>query len=201
MRQAEEQAPGVPGALVGGGGGGGAGAGAGVSTFFFPHAVVSIAPLTRKITAHIRKLRIINVLLAVRIPRFMDRLLEATARAERDHFWFHGFRRFVQPLLVQATEGVQAPRILDCGCGTGHNLKMLRQFGRAWGIDITWSGLAYARDGGERGVARASAPACPFPPASSIWSPRSTCCMRSRTRSSEKRSMRCIGCCGPEDRS
>ena len=93
----------------------------------------------------------------------MDRLLEATARAERDHFWFHGFRRFVQPLLVQATEGVQAPRILDCGCGTGHNLKMLRQFGRAWGIDITWSGLAYARDGGERGIARASASCLPFP--------------------------------------
>jgi len=93
----------------------------------------------------------------------MDLLLEATARAERDHFWFHGFRRFVQPLLVQATEGVQAPRILDCGCGTGHNLKMLRQFGRAWGIDITWSGLAYARDGGERGIARASASCLPFP--------------------------------------
>ena len=93
----------------------------------------------------------------------MDRLLEATARAERDHFWFHGFRRFVQPLLVEATEGVQAPRILDCGCGTGHNLKMLRQFGRAWGIDITWSGLAYARDGGERGIARASASCLPFP--------------------------------------
>jgi SAM-dependent methyltransferase len=92
----------------------------------------------------------------------MDRLLEATARAERDHFWFHGFRRFVQPLLAQATDGVQAPRILDCGCGTGHNLTMLRQFGRAWGIDITWSGLAYAHDQGERGVARASASRLPF---------------------------------------
>jgi SAM-dependent methyltransferase len=93
----------------------------------------------------------------------MDRLLEATARAERDHFWFHGFRRFVQPLLAQATDGVPSPRILDCGCGTGNNLLMLRRFGRAWGIDITWSGLAYARDQGERGVARASATRLPFP--------------------------------------
>jgi SAM-dependent methyltransferase len=92
----------------------------------------------------------------------MDRLLEATARAERDHFWFQGFRRFVQPLLAQATEGVPAPRILDCGCGTGHNLTMLRQFGRAYGIDITWSGLAYAHDQGERAVARASASCLPF---------------------------------------
>jgi SAM-dependent methyltransferase len=92
----------------------------------------------------------------------MDRLLEATARAEKDHFWFHGFRRFVRPLLSQATAGIRSPRILDCGCGTGHNLTMLRQFGRAWGIDITWSGLAYARDLGERGVARASAACLPF---------------------------------------
>ncbi len=92
----------------------------------------------------------------------MDRLLEATARAERDHFWFHGFRRFVQPLLARATEGVPAPRILDCGCGTGHNLTMLRQFGRAYGIDITWSGLAYAHDQGERAVARASVTCLPF---------------------------------------
>ena len=93
----------------------------------------------------------------------MDRLLEATARAERDHFWFHGFRRFIQPLLSRAVEGRANARILDCGCGTGHNLTMLRQYGRACGIDITWSGLAYARAHGERQVARASATCLPFP--------------------------------------
>lgn len=52
--------------------------------------------------------------------------------------------------------------ILDCGCGTGHNLQLLRQYGRAVGIDITWSGLAYARERGERQVARASAARLPF---------------------------------------
>jgi SAM-dependent methyltransferase len=93
----------------------------------------------------------------------MDRLLEATARAERDHFWFHGFRRFVQPWLARAVEGVRAPLILDCGCGTGHNLAMLRRYGRACGIDITWTGLAHAHLLGERAVARASATSLPFP--------------------------------------
>jgi ubiquinone/menaquinone biosynthesis C-methylase UbiE len=93
----------------------------------------------------------------------MDRLLEATARAERDHFWFHGFRRFIQPVLSRAVEGRANPRILDCGCGTGYNLTMLRRYGRACGIDITWSGLAYARARGERQVARASATCLPFP--------------------------------------
>jgi ubiquinone/menaquinone biosynthesis C-methylase UbiE len=93
----------------------------------------------------------------------MDRLLEATARAERDHFWFRGFRRFVEPLLTRATAGHRQPLILDCGCGTGHNLRMLRRYGRAVGIDITWSGLAYARRQGEHRVARASATCLPFP--------------------------------------
>jgi SAM-dependent methyltransferase len=92
----------------------------------------------------------------------MDRLLEATARAERDHFWFHGFRRFVRPLLTEAARGLEDPRILDCGCGTGHNLTLLREFGRACGIDLTWSGLSYARSRGERAVARASAACLPF---------------------------------------
>src|SRR5205085_695576 len=93
----------------------------------------------------------------------MDRLLEATARAERDHFWFHGFRRFVKPLLARAVADLPSPRILDCGCGTGYNLEMLRRYGQAWGVDLTFSGLLYAQGLGERRVARASVAHLPFP--------------------------------------
>jgi SAM-dependent methyltransferase len=92
----------------------------------------------------------------------MDRLLDATARAERQHFWFRGFRRFVTPLLDQAAARRTDLRILDCGCGTGNNLRLLRNYGRACGIDLTFSGLAYARRQGERLVARASALSLPF---------------------------------------
>lgn len=92
----------------------------------------------------------------------MDRLLDATARAEREHFWFRGFRRFVTPLLEEAARGSTALRILDCGCGTGNNLTLLRRYGRPAGIDITFSGLAYARRTGERLVARASVTSLPF---------------------------------------
>lgn len=92
----------------------------------------------------------------------MDRLLEATARAERDHFWFKGFRRFVRPLLDDAARAHPPRRILDCGCGTGNNLAILRRYGTAVGIDITFSGVAYARRQGERLVARASATDLPF---------------------------------------
>jgi ubiquinone/menaquinone biosynthesis C-methylase UbiE len=96
---------------------------------------------------------------------YMDRLLEMTARAEREHFWFHGFRRFVRPLLEDAARDVKGrvPTVLDCGCGTGNNLQMIRQYGRAFGIDLTYSGLAYARHHRERLIAQASATALPFP--------------------------------------
>ena len=92
----------------------------------------------------------------------MDQLLDATARAEREHFWFHGFRRFVTPLLDRAVSGTASPRILDCGCGTGNNLRLLRDYGRACGIDLTLSGLTYAKRQGERLVAQASALSLPF---------------------------------------
>jgi ubiquinone/menaquinone biosynthesis C-methylase UbiE len=94
----------------------------------------------------------------------MDRLLEATARAERDHFWFRGFRRFVAPHLAAAARG-RALTILDCGCGTGHNLELLRRYGATYGIDLTWAGLQYARGRGEHRIARATAARLPFPSA------------------------------------
>jgi ubiquinone/menaquinone biosynthesis C-methylase UbiE len=94
----------------------------------------------------------------------MDRLLEATARAERDHFWFRGFRRFIDPLVANAAKGRRI-EILDCGCGTGHNLTMLRKYGRAYGIDLTWAGLQYARSLGEKKIARATVAALPMPDA------------------------------------
>jgi SAM-dependent methyltransferase len=92
----------------------------------------------------------------------MERLLEATARAERDHFWFRGFRGFVEPLVAAAAPGRDAA-ILDCGCGTGHNLQLLRRYGHSIGIDLTWAGLQFARARGERRIARASATGLPFP--------------------------------------
>jgi ubiquinone/menaquinone biosynthesis C-methylase UbiE len=66
------------------------------------------------------------------------------------------------PLVEDAARGIRSPRILDCGCGTGHNLGMLRRYGRAAGIDLTWTGLSYAHERGERAIAQASATSLPF---------------------------------------
>jgi SAM-dependent methyltransferase len=91
----------------------------------------------------------------------MDRLLELTYRAEQTHFWFRGFRQFMSPLLAAATSAVVAPRILDCGCGTGSNLEMLRRFGSAVGFDLTSVGPRFAHSHGHK-VAQASIGAIPF---------------------------------------
>jgi SAM-dependent methyltransferase len=91
----------------------------------------------------------------------VDRLLELTYRAEQSHFWFRGFRQYMRPALARATEGVASPRILDCGCGTGSNLEMLRPFGRAVGFDLTRIGTEFARAHGHR-VVQASIAAIPF---------------------------------------
>jgi SAM-dependent methyltransferase len=92
----------------------------------------------------------------------MDRLLAATRRAEQQHFWFRGFRAFVRPLVAAAVNGRPSTRILDCGCGTGANLLMLSEFGRAYGFDLSWHGLQFARDYGQPRVAHASITSIPF---------------------------------------
>ena len=64
-------------------------------------------------------------------------------------------------MIARATSGVAAPRILDCGCGTGSNLEMLRPFGDAVGFDLTGTGVAFAYQHGHR-VAQASISDIPF---------------------------------------
>ena len=96
----------------------------------------------------------------------MERLLEATARAERHHFWFRGFRRFVAPLIATAVAGRPAPRVLDCGFGTGSNLGLLEGWGRTFGVELEVAGLRFARQAGYMRIARATVTALPVPDAS-----------------------------------
>jgi SAM-dependent methyltransferase len=75
----------------------------------------------------------------------MQRMLEATARAEDMHFWFRGLRRTARYLVESAQRGRPLARIVDLGAGTGRNLEWLVELGDAVGIERAPTGLAVAR--------------------------------------------------------
>ena len=91
----------------------------------------------------------------------MDEQLAATSRVEATHFWFRGFREFVTPVIEQAAGGRRSLRLVDCGCGTGHNLALLKPYGRAVGFDLTPAALSFARRSGWP-IARADITQIPF---------------------------------------
>ena len=91
----------------------------------------------------------------------MSRLLDLTHQAEADHFWFHGFRQFVSPVVARLAGGRPGLRLLDCGCGTGSNLGLLAPHGRSMGFDLSDGGLAIARKAG-RAVAKGDVTSIPI---------------------------------------
>jgi SAM-dependent methyltransferase len=92
----------------------------------------------------------------------MDALLERTFEAEQRHFWFRGFKRFVAPLIEEATAGRSNPRLLDAGCGTGANLSFLQQYGTPFGLELSWRGIRFGHDRGLPRLIQGSVAHLPF---------------------------------------
>jgi SAM-dependent methyltransferase len=91
---------------------------------------------------------------------------------EGKHWWFAGRRRIIEsfvrricaelgPSLARGT-ALQAPRILDIGCGTGANLEILSQFGEAEGVDVSPDALAFCRQRGLRNVRQGEVEHLPY---------------------------------------
>ena len=113
----------------------------------------------------------------------MDRLLEATARAERDHFWFHGFRRFVAPLLAEAVRDRPDARASSTAAAApGTTSRCCGSTAARAASTSPGAGSPTRTRSGERAVAQASATHLPFADGPSTWSPRSTSSMRSTTK-------------------
>lgn len=92
----------------------------------------------------------------------MSDLLALTAIAETTHFWFRGFRKYVAPTIAEIAAGRRDLRMIDCGCGTGHNMKtLLMPHGRAFAFDLEQAGVARARSSG-RPLVRADITRIPF---------------------------------------
>jgi SAM-dependent methyltransferase len=73
--------------------------------------------------------------------------------AEERQWWYAGMRSIAFGLLDAALARERASRrLLDAGCGTGHNLLHLGERGRAYGVDLSEEAIRFCRT---RGVAAA----------------------------------------------
>lgn len=92
----------------------------------------------------------------------MHDLHTLTAAAEPTHFWFRGFRAYFARELRRLAGGRRDLRILDGGCGTGHNLRvLLAPHGRTFGFDLHADAIRRARAAG-RPLVRANLEQIPF---------------------------------------
>src|SRR6266576_2284521 len=57
-------------------------------------------------------------------------VFDRMAELDQDHWWFLARRRILKRLIERVVKPPTKARILEVGCGTGHNLAMLREFGR-----------------------------------------------------------------------
>lgn len=80
----------------------------------------------------------------------MERVVfDRMAELDQEHWWFEARRRILGSLIQRVVRPPAKARILEVGCGTGHNLAMLGQFGRldACELDDTARALASQRLG------------------------------------------------------
>src|ERR1043166_6628706 len=83
---------------------------------------------------------------------------------EETHWWYLGRRELLASFIsdIQAELGAANMRILDVGCGTGANLKMLAKFGTAEGVDLSQQALDFCHERGFDGVRYGEAENLPY---------------------------------------
>jgi SAM-dependent methyltransferase len=84
-----------------------------------------------------------------------DRMAELDSR----HWWYRARRDILASLIERKLALPDSPRILEIGCGTGHNLEMLQRFGHADGIEIDPAARAVASERLGRPIGDAPLPA------------------------------------------
>jgi SAM-dependent methyltransferase len=103
--------------------------------------------------------------LNVSLPReMMEHTYPLLYELEETHWWYLGRRRiiasFVRDICARITD--HRARILDVGCGTGANLKMLSEFGDAEGVDVSPDAIDFCHERGLTGVKLGAAEELPY---------------------------------------
>jgi SAM-dependent methyltransferase len=89
--------------------------------------------------------------------------IETLDRLETSYWWHVGRREVIRTLIESFVQLPENARILDLGCGTGRNVKLLQAFGRAWGADPAPEAWRIAQSIGLRGrLVGAAAERLPF---------------------------------------
>lgn len=85
-------------------------------------------------------------------------------QVEETHWWYLGRRALLKSFVADIRERANHDlRILDVGCGTGANLKMLRAYGMAEGVDISQQAVDFCHGRGLTGVRLGAAEELPHP--------------------------------------
>jgi SAM-dependent methyltransferase len=72
----------------------------------------------------------------------MDRsVYDSMAEIDERHWWYVARRKVLAELIRRKVQPPKNATLLEIGCGTGHNLKMLGEFGRVEGLEIDSSPL------------------------------------------------------------
>lgn len=58
------------------------------------------------------------------------------AEHDQEHWWYRGRRKVLEALIKRVVRPAPGSRVLEIGCGTGHNLAMLSQFGTLDAIEV-----------------------------------------------------------------
>ena len=91
-------------------------------------------------------------------------VFDRMAEQDQVHWWYVARRRILAALIAREAELPKDARILEIGCGTGHNFEMLGRFGRVDALEVDEAARALAGRRLGRAVGDAPLPGLPGVP-------------------------------------